>query len=130
MKNKKAQAATEFLILVGLILFVTIMFVAGLGSYADKIATAKEESVFDDYGGYLQNEFITASQVKDGYSRELILPDSIRGHEYSISNTNQSIKIISKRSEMEFFYDIPYAQGTLEKGKNRIIKENGSILIK
>ncbi len=129
MKNKKSQASIEFLILIGIMTIISVLVLAVLGNYSDRTATAIEETIFKDYGNYLQSEIITASQVNDGYIRKITLPNSIHGYEYTISNTNKSFKIISERSNIEFFYDIPKISGTLKKGENIIRKKEGVINI-
>ncbi|MFW6449558.1 MAG: hypothetical protein ACOCZ6_00770 [Nanoarchaeota archaeon] len=126
---KRSQVANEFMILFGVMIVVTLVFLIILNNYADMTATDEEEKVMNDFGHYLQNEFITASEVKDGYVREIYLPQTIEGFEYTVSNTNRSITVISTRSEIEFYYPIPEVHGTLDKGHNKIKKRDGNVYI-
>ncbi|MGM5482418.1 MAG: hypothetical protein ACQESF_03055 [Nanobdellota archaeon] len=130
MKKKSGQIANEFMILITIVAFFSIIFLGVLHNYSSEISKDKEEKTFSDFGVYLQNEIILASEVKNGYKRFIDIPDKINSLEYTITNTKKSFKITSSKSDMEFFYHIPKIKGDINKGNNKIIKQKGVVYIK
>lgn len=129
LNSKKSQVAQEFLILFVIALVACTIFIAILSNYSKDVRDTQEMNAIDRYGKNLQNEFITASQVSDGYSRKIYIPDVISGFEYSIENTRSSITLTSDRLELDFYYEIPEIEGDMDKGINKITKKEGVIYI-
>lgn len=127
--HSKCQVSIEFLFLFGLLFFAITIFMAVLSEDFHSFAVDKEENTMKDFGVYLQNEILTASDVNNGYHRKIYLPHEIGGIDYTISNTENSFKLVSTPSELEFTYYIPKVQGNFKKGENLIHKKKGVIYI-
>ncbi len=129
LNSKKSQVAQEFLILFVIALVACTIFIAMLSNYSKDVRETQEMAAIDRFGKNLQNEFITASQVSDGYSRKIYIPEVISGFGYFIENSQNSITLTSERLELDFYYEIPEIEGDMDKGINKITKKEGVIYI-
>lgn len=128
IRNRKAQVATEFMLIVGLALVVVIMF-SGLIYYLS-FRYSEDQNIkrLQDLGYSLQSELILASEVEPGYERTIIIPDDVGGADYSISQT--SADLVIRYKETELLFPIPKVTGSLSKGTNTITKpDENTVLI-
>lgn len=126
---RKSQIAIEFMLVLGMAIFIAMVFLAIISSDIKTMNQEKEYYSVRDFGQGLQQEFITASDVKDGYHRKIFLPQKIQGFDYSVSNTESSLFLFSSQSKVEHFFLIPAINGTLEKGYNVITKSGGIVYV-
>ncbi|MFW6014317.1 MAG: hypothetical protein ACOCQG_04040 [Candidatus Nanoarchaeia archaeon] len=129
LNSKKSQVAQEFVILFVIALAVCTFLIAILSNYPKEVRDTQEMTSIDQYAKNLQSEFITASQINDGYVRKIYIPERINGFEYSIDNTKSSMTLTSNRLELDFYYEIPEIEGDMDKGINKITKKEGVVHI-
>src|SRR3989338_6895959 len=125
--NIKSQAAVQFMILVGVLLFVFVIF---LGVVADRVAFTNKEKVglrAQDVVTMLQKEIILASQMLDGYERTITLPDKIESKEYVIGIVQQNIVLTVEGAD--YTAKIPVVNGTFTIGQTTIRKQQGGIYL-
>jgi len=82
----------------------------------------KIDSKMYDLGYSLQNEFILAAEMNDGYVRPLIVKEQIEMTDYNItliSIANQTTLEISYNSK-NIYFKTPYIIGNISKGNNII----------
>ncbi len=109
-----------FLISIGFILIGGVK----LKEYTDN----ENSKLVNEFGLSLQNEIEIASVVKDGYQREITLPEEIDGMiNYSVSMQSATLSIIT--DDYRFTAIIPQTIGSLQKGKNTITKNNDIVTI-
>ena len=81
---KKAQAANEAAIIIGLMTMFLIIFIAVL---ADQLLIAVDERAFglaQNLGESINLEVLRASKAEEGYSRTFETPPTIRGRRYTV----------------------------------------------
>jgi hypothetical protein len=132
MMRHNGQIAIEFLIYIGVALCIIIVFLASILAISESNMKARTYSDIDDMGKSLQQEFLLASQLEDGYIRRINLPATLNGKSYNVtlgqSNPlNSYITLGYEKSEL--FYLIPPVNGSIIKGNNVLRKQNGALQI-
>ena len=131
MKHK-AQIAIEFLLLISMAFFIVIALLASVLSVSEQNTKLKSYKEMDDLGKSLQQEFLLASEMEDGYTRKLNLPMTAAGKSYSavIGQTNNTYGyLLLNYQGAELFYMIPKVNGTLILGNNILTKNNDTLRI-
>ena len=101
MKRKKSQSAVEFIILVGIvILFFTIFFVAINENQSDELKQ-KQTTHVNEIAFTVQEEIDLAFNAQNGYNREFEIPEKIKGQDYNIEITENSIYVQNSRGKFE-----------------------------
>lgn len=126
---KKAQIANEFMISIGIAFMILVSFMAIIADEFRYINIDKEYQVVHDFGASLQNEILLASEVRDGYNRQIVLPEKISGYEYSISITGNVLRVKSISHSIEHVYFIPQIIGGFNHGTNLIRKDGGVVYV-
>ena len=125
--NRKAQVATEFMLMVGLAMIVIFAFLAVIYVLISDYYEEKNMKKLEDLGYSIQNELILAAEVEPGYERTIIIPDQAGGVGYSLSQTANDL-VITYRSH-EFLFAIPQVSGALDKGSNTIRKTGANTIV-
>lgn len=116
--NRKAQVATEFMLMVGLAMIVIFAFLAVIYVLISDYYEEKNMKKLEDLGYSIQNELILAAEVEPGYERTIIIPDQVGGVGYSLSQTANDL--IIRYRQTDFLFPIPSVNGALDKGTNVI----------
>jgi len=120
----KAQASIEFMFMVASATFMILIFVVVYSViYQDNISD-KKQILAQDLGFSIQNEFIMAVQVRDGYRRTFLVPDTLEGIKYNISIIGNALMLANITP-----IPIPAVVGEIRKGKNTIVKENNTLCL-
>ena len=128
-KNKLAQSAIEFLILVGAVLFFIIIFIYAVqsnitGKVVEEINIAIKEIAFT-----LQDEINLAAESVDGYYREFKLPEKALNKDYEISIIDGFVHVKTFDEKYALSLPIQDVVGQPKVGLNAIKKENGTIYL-
>jgi hypothetical protein len=128
----KAQIAMEFILLIGVAFFVIVALLASIMSLSTDNTKMKAYQDMDDLGRSLQQEFLLASQLEDGYTRKINMPITIGNVHYNTtigqSNPTNSYLMIQYDGS-ELFYLIPPVTGNLTYGNNFLKKNNGTLTL-
>jgi len=108
-------ASATFMILIFVVVYSVI--------YQDNISD-KKQILAQDLGFSIQNEFIMAVQVRDGYRRTFLVPDTLEGIKYNISIIGNALMLANITP-----IPIPAVVGEIRKGKNTIVKENNTLCL-
>jgi len=127
--HKISQVSNEFIILLGMSFLFLLIFLSVISDEISSISFNKEYRSIKDLAFSVKHEIIIASEVMDGYERQFTLPSKVNGHDYSISNTNISIILVTTNKGIEQSHLIPAVNGTLVKGDNTIRRSGGVIYI-
>lgn len=100
------------------------------------ISTQKNEQKtyeeLNDLGLSLQQEFLLASELEDGYTRLIYVPIQLNGLPYVITNGNsldaEGYLDISF-ADVGLTYNIPKLNGTIQKGNNLLVKTDGWLVL-
>jgi len=129
---KRAQVSIEFILLTILgFAFVFIILSIVLTLSADK-SNQQVFDQFEDLGRSLQQEFLLASTLHDGYIRDFWVPDAIGGIPYNVvfGNTSEvNGYMILSFQQHELFYSLPVVSGTLVLGTNTLRKEHNRLYL-
>lgn len=128
IKRNKSQVASEFTILIWLALLITMIFILFLYTSGKSRTDERINAKMNDFGASLQNEFVLASQMNDGYVRNLKLKDNIESTDYNITILSQKLLMLSY-AERNIYFKIPRVNGSISKGNNIITKIGDDILI-
>jgi len=129
---KRGQVAMEFLMLIGLSIVMLLVFLTSVDIVSRQKTDEKTFYELDDLGVTIQKEIILASELENGYRRNIDIPQTVNGRNYVLDSGNASAytAYISITFEgRELFYHIPLINGTPTKGKNIITKFNGTVSI-
>lgn len=136
---RRSQASIEFTIIMGIMFFVFIGFVAITSS---RMIELQEERFYDNLkvtGEYSEHELEIASIMDDGYQRQFFVPRTAFGKDYNITLFNKSAIVgktflyvhyvnFSVRSEISL--KMPgNIRGNIYKGINNITKVNGTVCV-
>lgn len=127
---KKGQILIEFILLYGVALIATILFVESI-SQNKALHETKESLLVKDVALKIQNEISIASYIEDGYSRQFKLPEKINNKNYNISIINNTLTIWTNSTSFIAIFTTRMVNitGYLKKESNTIAKTNGVIYI-
>ena len=129
MKNKKAQSAIEFIILIMFLLFFFILFFVSIQeSMSDKVKEQKN-LVVKEIASTVQDEINLASKASDGYSRKFKIPEKISNQDYYLSITGEMVYLKTLDEKSAIALPVPEITGQVIKGENTIRKENGVVYL-
>jgi hypothetical protein len=125
----RGQVSSEFLILIGVIFILLLLFLSYAADNISDLAYRKEMNAIRDVGLALQHEFFIATEVKDGYMRHFEVPIKNDGVGYNISIVRQTLILVSENSHIEQPFLIPKVSGNITKGQNTISRRGGVIYL-
>lgn len=128
----KGQSGFEFVTLMG----VSVAFLIGIVAVIGQVTTEQQhENTFrelQDLSRSIQNEFLLANEVEEGYVRRVRIPDTVNNREFFFQVEKQGNRSASLEFEYEqrtITYLVPYFEGELEKGENTIRKKGGNLYV-
>jgi hypothetical protein len=124
---KKGQVALEFVVLIGIALFVFLSLITIMSYHTQQLRDRKESEMVEDVAETLQNEISSASNVKDGYTRQFKLPSDLEGKPYTI--TKDGNKVFVTTAKYTAFAIVPNYTGIIQLGTNTINKRGGIVYI-
>lgn len=124
--NKKNQILMEFMLLSGVLMVMSIIFIESLNQNKSLYET-KEYITLKDIALKIQAEISLTSSIEDGYSRQFKLPVNISNKEYNISIRNNTLTVWTNAT----YIDVPILNitGNIKKSANTIAKSNGKVYI-
>jgi len=126
-RGKKAQSAIELIIIIGAVLFFFVIFFAVIQSSSNDKNKEKERIVIQNIGLGIQDEIGLASGASEGYYREFQVPQDILGKDYILNMSENSIHLILPYVSTSVI--ISNVTGDIQKGLNKIRKENGKVYL-
>ncbi len=136
---KKAQSSIEVALLIGFMFLTFNIFLLVIAQRMVDVQNQKDQVLIEDMSSVIEGEIDLAAGVEDGYSRTFEIPQTLKGINYSVTlinsttmGTNYSelvLKYINFTKTHETVKKLPKnVDGTICKGKNNIVKENGIVL--
>jgi hypothetical protein len=126
---KKSQSSTEFIILIGFILFVFTVFILIVNENMSDRMRQQQNLMIKDLALSVQNEIDMALEASDGYQRRFNIPDKIANKNYEINITQSMVYIRTLDGKNAMAIPVKNVSGDVVKGTNLIKKENGEIKI-
>ena len=123
--------AMEFVILIGMGFLIAMLVVVLIYDMNKERSLERTDSKMRDFAYTVQSEIILASEMNDGYQRNITLNEEIEKTDYSIY-----IMEISNFTQLSIGYDdktinyrIPNVEGIIDKGNNLLRNINGTVNI-
>ena len=123
----KAQLSLEFMVIIAILLFLTILIISAAGERLADFSRDKDVFLLNDVAAMVKNEVQIASAMKPGYVRTFEVPLTLEGKEYAIAVQNDSITAQVNNFEIVLF--IQPVNGTLVQGANVIRKAEGNVTL-
>jgi hypothetical protein len=117
----------EFMFMMMAATLAMIVFMSVFSELYQDNMSDKKRLLAEDFGTMMQNEFLIASQTRDGYFREFDVPAKLEGYSYGISIRNSTLMI--NYSSGILFFPVPQHTGALIIGTNNISNFNGTICV-
>ncbi len=119
---KKAQASTEFVLLITFMLLVFIIVTIMVQKQLIQAKEQKNEALAKQLADEINNELKLANEVNPGYYREFYLPTLIGGNPYNMTlESDEDLIINLNGKEYVFFLNYNATKITpLKPGKNTI----------
>lgn len=93
-QTKKAQSATEFLIYTSIGLLILTVLVGAIAGKQQDVITMQTTNQAEDVAETISAELDTALIMKEGYEREIEVPNNLNGNNYEI-NVDQGFVVIT-----------------------------------
>jgi hypothetical protein len=124
---KKAQVAMEFMIFMGLVLFLLLMVLVSVNNHiANKINERKDLQV-KNIAIIIRDEINLAHKSIDGYKREFSIPSDINGEDYIVGFADDFVFVRTIDERHAISLPILNLTGVINKGVNVIVKQNGGV---
>ena len=123
----KSQAAVEFLIVLGFVLFFFVLFFIALNQNMSEKYREEEEIVVKNLALSIQDEINLASGATDGYSRQFKIDETLYGRTYYINIIDERIYIRTEKAAISL--PVSNLTGNIKIGINVIKKENGRVYL-
>ena len=127
ISSKKAQGSIELMIIFGAVLFFFITFFAIIQNNISDKNQDKEKILLQNVALDVRDEINMASGASEGYSREFSVPENILGENYEINVSDGYVYVSTDTNS--FSYKINQISGSIKKGINKIIKQNGMVVL-
>jgi len=127
-KQKKAQTAIEFFLLLGAALFFMLALTA---TFQHKVALKnieKRNFLFQEMALTMQSELNIAASAADGYKREFHLPGKIAGLDYDITIVANSVYINTTDGRHTLALPAQNTTGQFVKNSNNTIEKRDGII--
>jgi len=121
----KAQIIMEFIALIGVLLFMFILFLGVTGYHTKELNQERLELTAEDMIFLVQRELELAVNSFDGYHRQFYLPAKLDNFDYDILMFDN--EVVLTVNNQDFFLPTINVTGNLSKGTN-IIEKRGSVI--
>lgn len=123
----RAQVAIEFLLVAGIASLILVGLLTTLLHSQSQATSEATNQALSNAADRLQEEFLLAAQVRDGYQRTFTLPARVAGQDYTVSQTNNSITLQAHPWTQS--RQTPAFQGTINPPQVTITKQAGVISV-
>jgi len=127
--GKKIQASIEFVIMLGFVLLFFSVFLLIIQGNMNSKLIEKKNLMVKEVAFEVQDEINLALEARDGYRREFEIPDKISNQDYDITITEEMIYLNTTDGKNALALPIPNVTGNVQKGTNKVRKDNGQIFI-
>lgn len=120
------------MLLTGIAIVLLITLIAAIATIGADRLDQKTYYELIDISRSIQQELLFAAELRDGYTRTIVIPESINGNRFEITTGSTSATnsyFIVTFKEQELIYIIPPVNGSLATGINHINKKNNTIHI-
>lgn len=127
---KQGQLSIEFILLMVLSFMVLFSFAYVIMDLSGQKNQEKTYFEINNLGVSLQQEFLLASELENGYQRTIVVPETLNNLPYTIflgSESNATSYLAIEFQGLEFVYSLPTINGIIQKGDNHLTKINNTL---
>ncbi len=128
MKNR-AQSSIEFIILIGVLTFIFLMFLFVLQMNLSDEHEENRNLFIKEIVVTIQNEISLATNSVDGYYREFQVPTTLFGLDYTVEIVAGLVYIHTDDNRYALSLPVSDIIGSPQTGNNVIRKENGLVYL-
>lgn len=137
---KRSQASIEFTLIMGVMFFVFIGFVAVTSSRMIQLQEERYYENLRETAEYTETELEIAATMDDGYTRQFDVPRLAFGKNYNITLFNKTGTNINKTFLLVHYIDFSVRaeftlampaniKGNIYKGQNNLTKVDGTVCV-
>ncbi|HLP79616.1 MAG TPA: hypothetical protein VK158_03205 [Acidobacteriota bacterium] len=124
---RKAQVLTEFMVYFGVALILFSGIIIFVLSEQTQSIQEQEESAIESFAISLQNDFMVASTMKEGFSRQIELDPTINGNPYTFEILASNMYIT--QGENQVVLALPSVTGNTTSFNFTLAMLNGGLTI-
>jgi uncharacterized protein YpmB len=129
MSKNRGQSAIEFLILIGAVFFFFIVFLFAIQSSIVEKSKEGVDLEIREVALIVQDEISLAVGSSDGYSRNFVLPNKIRGRDYNASIIGSLVYVITNDGKHAVSLSVLNATGQPTIGNNQVRRDAGRVYL-
>ena len=129
MAYKKAQVSIEFIMVFGVLLFFTLIFILVIQENIEDKVHQRENILVKEIALTVQNEINLALQSGDGYLREFELPQKAGNLDYEINIDSGVVYIKTTNGRNALTIPVADVVGDINLTTNTIEKINGIVYL-
>lgn len=128
--QKKAQFATEFIILFSFAFLIFLIVLSGIIIYISDNRTNINNEKLDAFGDSIKKNIVLAHESQEGFNIEFHIPNKIDDTNIDVRIDVDTLLIINTDNSQTIMKSLPKTTGDFVVGTcNRIYKENNVIFI-
>jgi hypothetical protein len=127
LNKNHAQTASEFLIMVGFLMFFFVTFFLIINEMTSSKASQRIDKSLELLAYGAQDEVSLAVKASEGYVRQFTIPNTIEGNEYNITINQGRIFAYTLNREHAISLLASNVSGDFIKGRNTIKKINSTV---
>lgn len=127
--SKKSQSAIEFVILVGVMLFIFLAYSYVFQQNTGEKMREKRILIVQDLALTIQNEIDLATTSRDGYERTFDVPEKLLNIGYNVSLVGGFVYVVTEDGLNALALPVRNVTGGIVKGENVIRKVDGAVLL-
>ena len=124
---KRGQSTVEFVILVGFLFLIFLVFGALLQSRLGQVTNVNAQLIMQQVADLVIVEASLAETTGDGYSRVFELPATLQGLAYNVSILDKQDLVLAFQGQEFVYFMNQQVFGGVGKGKNSITNRGGLI---
>ncbi len=127
--GKKAQSAIEFIIIIGVMMTIFLIFTFIFQSNLTEKTKAQRGLMVQDIASNVQDEIELAYASTDGYFRQFEIQEKIINIDYTIQLVDEVVYIYTADNQHALALPVKNVTGQVQKGQNTITKQEGIVCV-
>ncbi|MFH1174518.1 MAG: hypothetical protein V1725_05250 [archaeon] len=124
----KAQITIEFIALIAVGIIIMSISLIVLNTILLDQVQQKQDALLKNFGESIQSELLLAAKSPQGYTRTVVIPEMLQGHNYSITSDVDGFSV-STATAIYSFRAPPLAGDGLAKGNNTLFMNSSGAII-
>lgn len=127
MNFRKSQVMLEFTLVIVFVVLLFTLFTAFIRNEIRDYSIEREESELNNFGRNLQQKFFIASNMHEGFSFEVKVPERINKKYFSLYILSSNLYV--EQGELQLIYSLPKTNGDITSDIFYLSNVAGEVLI-